>query len=183
MDTLQSAGFRIITQNSEQGPGQQEMNLDHRDGLAAVDEAQCFKYAIKEITRNDGRYVASFMTKPWIDRCASGAHIHLSLIDKTTGRNAFLDESDPQGLSKVLKGFMAGLCRHAPANTVFTAPTVNCYKRYRPGVCAPTTATWGFENRSVGFRIKGTRGQSTHLENRLGCAAANPYLSALSTLQ
>ena len=183
MDTLQLAGFRIITQNSEQGPGQQEMNLDYRDGLAAVDEAQCFKYAIKEITRQGGKYEASFMTKPWIDRCASGAHIHVSLIDKRTGENAFLDRSDPDGLSKLLKQFLAGVIKHAPANTVFTAPTVNCYKRYRPGVCAPTTATWGFENRSVGFRIKGTRGQSTHLENRLACAAASPHLNALSTLQ
>jgi glutamine synthetase len=183
MDVLQAAGFRLITQNSEQGPGQQEINLDCRDGLAAVDEAQCFKYAIKEITRDDGRYVASFMTKPWIDRCASGAHIHVSLIDKQTGANAFVDPADPEGLSETLRAFVAGLVRHAPANTVFTAPTVNCYKRYRPGVCAPTTATWGFENRSVGFRIKSTRGQSTHLENRLACSAANPYLSALSTLQ
>ncbi|MDR0548736.1 MAG: glutamine synthetase family protein [Deltaproteobacteria bacterium] len=181
MDTLQSAGFRIITQNSEQGPGQQEINLDCRDGLAAVDEAQCFKYAVKEISRQYG-YIASFMTKPWIDRCASGAHIHVSLLDRKTGENAFLDQSDPEGLSPLLRRFLAGLIRHAPANTVFTAPTVNCYKRYRPGVCAPTTATWGFENRSVGFRIKSTRGQSTHLENRLGCAATNPYLSALSTL-
>ncbi|MDR2141264.1 MAG: glutamine synthetase family protein [Deltaproteobacteria bacterium] len=182
MDTLQEAGFRIITQNSEQGPGQQEINLDCRDGLAAVDEAQCFKYAVKEISRQYG-YTASFMTKPWIDRCASGAHIHVSLIDRKTGENAFLDPQDPDGLSSVLRNFLAGVIRHAPANTVFTAPTVNCYKRYRPGVCAPTTATWGFENRSVGFRVKGTRGQSTHLENRLGCAATNPYLSALSTLQ
>ncbi|MDR1872551.1 MAG: glutamine synthetase family protein [Deltaproteobacteria bacterium] len=182
MDTLQKAGFRIITQNSEQGPGQQEINLDCRDGLAAVDEAQCFKYAVKEISRQYG-YVASFMTKPWIDRCASGAHIHVSLIDRQTGANAFLDPKDPDGLSPLLRQFIAGVARHAPANTVFTAPTVNCYKRYRPGVCAPTTATWGFENRSVGLRVKGTRGQSTHLENRLACAATNPYLSALSTLQ
>ena len=182
MDTLQSAGFRIITQNSEQGPGQQEINLDYRDGLAAVDEAQCFKYAIKEISLQYG-YVASFMTKPWIDRCASGAHVHISLLDKRTGENAFLDAKASDGLSSTLKSFLAGMIAHAPANTVFTAPTVNCYKRYRPGVCAPTTSTWGFENRSVGFRVKSTRGQSTHLENRLACGPANPYLSALSSLQ
>jgi glutamine synthetase len=182
MDTLQAAGFRIITQNSEQGPGQQEINLDARDGLEAVDEAQTFKYAIKEISRQYG-YLATFMTKPLIDRCASGAHIHVSLIDKESGQNAFLDKDGPDGLSPLCRSFIAGVSSHAPANMVFTAPTVNCYKRYRPGVCAPTTATWGFENRSVGIRIKSVRGQSTHVENRLGCSAANPYLSALSTLQ
>jgi glutamine synthetase len=38
------------------------------------------------------------------------------------------------------------------------------------------------ENRTVGIRLKGCRGESTHLENRLGCGGANPYLQALSTL-
>ena len=182
LDTLQAAGFRIITQNSEQGPGQQEINLDARDGVEAVDEAQTFKYAIKEISLKYG-YLASFMTKPWIDRCASGAHVHVSLINKSDGSNAFLDRSDPDGLSEVCRHFLGGLVAHAPANMVFAAPTVNCYKRYRPGVCAPTSATWGFENRSVCIRIKSTRGQSTHVENRLACSAAYPHLSALSTLQ
>jgi glutamine synthetase len=182
MDLLQESGFRIITQNSEQGPGQQEINLDCRDGLSAVDEAQAFKYAIKEISRQYG-YTATFMTKPYIDRCASGAHVHASLIDKDTGRNVFLDEDSPDGLSELCHRFIAGVIRHAPANTIFSAPTVNCYKRYQPGVCAPTTATWGYENRSVGVRVKGSRGSSTHLENRLYCAAANPYTSTLSFLQ
>lgn len=182
LDTLQSSGFRIITQNSEQGPGQQEINLDTRDGLAAIDEAESFKYAIKEISRQYG-YLATFMTKPYVDRCASGLHYHISLLDKETGENVFLDKDSDDGLSPLCHQFIAGLIKHAPANTVFMAPTVNCYKRYRPGVCAPTTATWGFENRSVGIRVKGSRGSSTHLENRIGCAAGNPYTIALSTLQ
>lgn len=182
MDVLQGSGFRIITQNSEQGPGQQEINLDYREGLHAVDEAQAFKYAIKEVSLQHG-YIATFMTKPYIDRCASGAHIHVSLIDMETGKNAFLDESSPDGLSDLCHKFIAGSVRHARANMVFTAPTVNCYKRYQPGVCAPTTATWGYENRSIGIRVKGTRGQSTHLENRLPGGAANPYASTLSFLQ
>jgi glutamine synthetase len=182
MDMLQSSGFRIITQNSEQGPGQQEINLDCRDGLDAIDEAQTFKYAIKEISRQYG-YIASFMTKPYIDRCASGAHIHFSLIDKATGANAFVDEASQDGLSELCHRSIAGMVRHAAANTVFSAPTVNCYKRYRPGVCAPTTATWGYENRSVGIRVKGRRGQSsTHVENRLYCSASNPYVATLSLL-
>lgn len=181
MDKLQAAGFRIITQNSEQGPGQQEINLTYRDGIDAVDEAQAFKYAIKEISLQHG-YLASFMTKPIIDRCASGAHVHISLIDKETGENVFLDKNSEDGLSAICKHFIAGIAAHAEANMVFAAPTVNCYKRYRTGVCAPTTATWGFENRSVGLRIKGSRGNSTHVETRLNCSAASPYLTTLSTL-
>lgn len=180
LDKLQEAGYRISTQNAEQGPGQQEINLDCRDGIQAVDEAQAFKYAIKEIAAQKG-YLATFMTKPMIDKCASGAHIHINLVDKETGKNEFLNENDPDGISDICRSFVAGVLKHAPANMVFAAPTVNCYKRYKTGVCAPTTATWGFENRSVGVRIKG-KGSSVHAETRLNSSAACPYVSVLSTL-
>ncbi|WP_196606830.1 glutamine synthetase family protein [Pectinatus frisingensis] len=144
MDKMQEAGFGIITQNSEQGPGQQEINLTCMDGLKAIDQAEAFKYGIKEMASQHG-YLATFMTKPIIDKCASGAHIHVSLIDKSTGENVFLDTTSSDGLSDLCKQFIAGIIKHAEANTVFAAPTVNCYKRYRPGACAPTTATWEFE--------------------------------------
>ena len=77
---------------------------------------------------------------------------------------------------------MTGLLKHARANTIFTAPTITCYKRYRVNSFAPHSATWGMENRTVGIRLKGCRGESTHFENRLACGGANPYLLALSTL-
>ena len=37
--------------------------------------------------------------------------------------------------------------------------------------------TWGFENRSVAIRVKAGRGDATHVEDRLGSAASNPYLA------
>lgn len=182
MDKLQKAGYRIITQNSEQGPGQQEINLACREGISAVDEAQSFKYAIKEISEQHG-YLATFMTKPLIDECGSGGHVHISIHDKKTGENLFNSENGENGLSDLCRYFIGGVLKHAAANTIFAAPTINCYKRYRTGVCAPTTATWGFENRSVGVRVKGKRGESTHIETRLNGSAASPYNITLATLQ
>jgi glutamine synthetase len=41
---------------------------------------------------------------------------------------------------------------------------------------APTNATWGIENRSVGFRLKYLGSESAHIENRLPGGASNPYL-------
>ncbi|WP_461210684.1 glutamine synthetase family protein [Desulfocurvus sp. DL9XJH121] len=181
MRKMDQAGVRIITQNSEHGPGQQEINLYYKDGLAAADTAFLYKMGAKEISLQHG-YIATWMTKPFIDSSASGAHFHVSLIDKKTGRNAFNDPDAEYGLTSLARDFLAGLLKHARANTVFTAPTINCYKRYRVNSFAPHTATWGMENRTVGIRLKGCRGESTHLENRLACGGANPYLQALSTL-
>lgn len=181
MRKMDQAGVRIITQNSEHGPGQQEINLYYADGLAAADTAFLYKMGTKEVALQHG-YIATWMTKPFIDSSASGSHFHVSLIDKTTGKNAFDDPEGEYGLSALARRFLAGMLAHARANTIFTAPTINCYKRYRVNSFAPHSATWGMENRTVGIRLKGCRGESTHFENRLACGAANPYLLALSTL-
>ncbi len=181
MRKMEQAGVRIITQNSEHGPGQQELNLYYQDGLAAADTAFLYKMGAKEIALQHG-YIASWMTKPFINSSASGSHFHVSLIDKKTGLNVFNDPDAEFGLTPLARDFLAGILKHARANTVFTAPTINCYKRYRVNSFAPHSATWGMENRTVGVRLKGCRGQSTHFENRLACGGTNPYLLALSTL-
>ncbi len=181
MRKMKQAGVRILTQNSEHGPGQQEINLYYKDGLAAADTAFLFKQGAKEIAAQHG-YLATWMTKPFIDSSASGAHFHVSLIDRETGKNAFNDPAGEYGLTPLARDFLAGVLKHAAANSIFTAPTINCYKRYRINSFAPHSATWGMENRTVGIRLKGTRGESTHFENRLACGGANPYLLALSTL-
>ncbi|HZQ06880.1 MAG TPA: glutamine synthetase, partial [Anaerolineae bacterium] len=124
--------------------------------------------------------MASFMTKPWIDQSANGCHYHLSLW--RGNRNAFVDTANPDGISEVCKQFIAGLIAHAPALTAFAAPTINCAKRYKLWSFAPSNATWGFENRSVAVRVKATGDDRTHIENRLGCGASNPYLLMAATL-
>ncbi|MFZ5810675.1 MAG: glutamine synthetase family protein [Thermodesulfobacteriota bacterium] len=181
MRKMDQAGVRIITQNSEHGPGQQEINLYYKDGLPAADTAFLYKMGAKEIALQHG-YIATWMTKPFIDSSASGSHFHISLIDKKTGKNVFDDPHGEYGLSELARKFLAGMLKHAKANTLFTAPTINCYKRYRVNSFAPHSATWGMENRTVGIRVKGCRGQSTHFENRLACGGANPYLLAVTTL-
>ena len=181
MDKMREAGIKIITQNSEHGPGQQEINLYQRDGILAADEAITFKTGIKEIAYQN-EYMITFMTKPYIDSSASGSHLHISLIENETGKNAFYDANSKSGLSDLCLNFVGGILDHAKANTVIAAPTINCYKRYRVNSFAPHSATWGFENRTVGVRIKGNRGMNTHIENRLACGGSNPYLLAVSSL-
>jgi glutamine synthetase len=72
---------------------------------------------------------------------------------------------------------MAGLLEHARAAAAFSTPTVNGYERYRPFMLAPDRAIWARENRGVMLRVLGGPGDpATHLENRVGEPAANPYL-------
>ena len=172
---LQAVDVDIITANAEYGPGQQEINFAPGWDIAGADAAFSFKQGVKEIARQHG-YTASFMTKPYADQSASGCHFHHALYRRSDGTNAFDDPHAPDGLSTVARQFIAGQLAHAPALTALFAPTVNCAKRYKLYSFAPTNATWGHENRTVGIRIKGLRGEHTHIENRIPCAASNPYL-------
>jgi glutamine synthetase len=62
-------------------------------------------------------------------------------------------------------------------------PTINSYKRTVPGLWAPTTATWGFENRTAALRvIRSASGKGTRVENRLVGADVNPYLAFAASL-
>ena len=62
-------------------------------------------------------------------------------------------------------------------------PTLNGYKRYRPFSLAPDRAIWGQDNRGVMVRVLGGPGDpATHLENRVGEPAANPYLYMASQI-
>jgi glutamine synthetase len=178
---LSAVDVDIITANAEYGPGQQEINFAPGWGIAGADAAFSFKHGVKEIARQHG-YTASFMTRPYGDQSSSGCHFHHALYRVADGGNAFDDPSTPDGLSTLARQFIAGQIAHAPALAALYAPTVNCAKRYKLYSFAPTNATWGHENRTVGIRIKGVRGANTHIENRIPCGASNPYLVMAGTI-
>jgi glutamine synthetase len=62
------------------------------------------------------------------------------------------------------------------------APTVNSYSRLVPGYWAPTTATWGVDNRTVGFRVIKGSAKSQRVEFRVPGADSNPYLALAAAL-
>lgn len=80
-------------------------------------------------------------------------------------------ESYVAGMQKFLKPF---LCMYAP--------TVNSYTRLVKGAWAPTTATWGVENRTTALRVIPGERKSQRVEFRLGAADGNPYLVAAACI-
>jgi glutamine synthetase len=107
---------------------------------------------------------------------SSGWHLHQSLRSRADGRNAFAS-TDGAPLSPTGMHWLGGLLAEATAAAAFTTPTLNGYRRYRPMSLAPDRALWGIDNRGVMLRVLGRPGAaSTHIENRVGEPAANPYL-------
>ena len=175
------AGVDIITANCEYAPSQFEINFAPATGIAAADDGFTFKNGVKTIAHQMG-YNATFMTKPLPEDAANGCHIHISLSDKATGANAFLDNDDPDGLSTVARQFIQGMLDHTPASMALLAPTINCYSRFVPHHFAPSNVSWGPQDRSAAVRAKNSRDENTHLENRLGTGLANPYLAFAGVL-
>jgi glutamine synthetase len=162
----------------ELGPSQLEATFAPQPGLQAADDMVLFRSAVKQLCRRHG-YHATFMSRPNLPNVASsGWHLHQSLVERATGENAFRASSDDfLALSSTGRQFLAGLLEHARGATVFTTPTVNGYKRFKPNSLAPDRIVWGVDNRGAMIRTLGDQGgDAMRLENRSGEPAANPYL-------
>ncbi|MFE7213996.1 glutamine synthetase family protein [Streptomyces sp. NPDC057611] len=174
-DNIVALGMPLATVEDEWGPGQCEVTFEPLTGLKAADTVVLLRSVIKQLCRRHG-YHATFMSRPAFPNAfSSGWHLHQSLATPEEG-NAFAGDEDSV-LSQTGRRFMAGLLEHARACSVLTTPTINGYKRYRPDSFAPNRVTWAEENRGALVRVAGGRGDAnTHLENRVGEPAANPYL-------
>jgi glutamine synthetase len=174
-DGLDGVGLLPRSMEDEWGPGQMEFSFNPIGGLAAADAVVLFRSAVKQMCQRRG-LLATFMCRPGLPNFfSSGWHLHESLISRADGRNAFA--SPDQSLSPVGRQFVAGLIEHALPMTLFAAPTVNGYKRYRPYSFAPDRVCWAVENRGALVRVQGAAGdENSHVENRMGEPAANPYL-------
>ena len=176
-----SLGIPAETAIKECAPGQFEINLlHHDDALLMADQAFLMKRLIKNCARKFNLN-ATFMAKPFSEEAGNGMHAHLSIIDKD-GKNIFKvnKNKQPQG---VFASAIAGLLKNAPAFLSFYAPHSNSYRRLVHNADhAPTTLSWGNENRTALVRLPEASNKATRLEFRLPSADSNPYLVFASIL-
>jgi glutamine synthetase len=179
---VEALGMPLRSLEVELGPSQCEFTFRPQPAMAAADTMILFRAAAKQVARRHGLLV-SFMCRPALPNLfSSGWHLHQSLMARKGGRNAFAGDGR-EGLSTAGLHYLGGLLAHAHAAAAFATPTVNGYKRYRPYALAPDRAIWARDNRGVMVRVFGRPGDpSTHLENRVGEPAANPYLYIASQI-
>jgi glutamine synthetase len=180
--TLEALGIPVRYSHHEDAPSQHEIDLRYTDALTMADNVMTFRLVVKEIALERGVH-ATFMPKPLEGVQGSGMHTHVSLFEGDT--NAFHDPGDPLGMSKVAKGFIAGLLRHAGEITAVTNQWVNSYKRLVVGYEAPVYVSWARNNRSTLVRVpepKAGKESSARVELRSPDPACNPYLAFAAIL-
>ena len=167
--------------HTETGPGTYEGAVSYSGLVEAADRATLFKSAVKEIAYRHG-IMATFMAKINEQLPGCGGHVHQSLWDSDSQHNLFYDEQDEHRMSPLLKSYLAGQLYCLPHILPLFAPTINSYKRLVEGAWAPTTLTWGVDNRTVALRVLSGSDKSCRLETRVIGADVNPYLAMAACL-
>ncbi|MGE4481231.1 glutamine synthetase family protein [Acidocella sp.] len=164
---------------SESGPGQFEVTLKYStDALRVADSATLFKRTIKQVARKHG-LTATFMAKPYGQWAGSGMHVHMSILDNAGG-NIFA--GTPERAAPELYQALGGIIHSMPDTMLTLAPHANSYRRFAPGVHAPTYGDWGHDNRMSSVRVITADPAASRIEHRVAGADCNPYLSFASLL-
>jgi glutamine synthetase len=175
--TLEEMGIKVEYSHHEVAPSQHEIDLRYADALTMADNVMTYRVVVKEMATKYNCY-ATFMPKPLLGQNGSGMHTHQSLFKGN--KNAFYDPKDKFHLSKVAKGYIAGLLKHSAEITSVCNQWVNSYKRLVPGYEAPVNIAWARRNRSALVRVpmyKPGKELATRIELRSPDPACNPYLA------
>jgi glutamine synthetase len=168
---MAGAGLVVESAKGECNLGQHEIAFRYTDALATADHHVVYKTGAKEIAAQEGMSL-TFMAK-YDEREGNSCHIHLSVRDAGDGTPAF---AAGDGMSDLMRSFLAGQLACLSELTLLLAPNVNSYKRFVPGSFAPTTIAWGHDNRTCALRVVG-HGPSLRFENRVPGGDVNPYLA------
>jgi glutamine synthetase len=181
VDGLNAFGVPVEGMHTETGPGVYETAVRYDDLERAADQSALFKTAVKEICARHG-VTACFMAKwnPRLPGCSG--HVHESLWDLAGERNLFHDPAGPGGASDLLRWYVGGQLALMPELTALYWPTVNSYKRSVENTWAPTSATWGVENRTCAIRVIGDSPKAMRVEYRQLGADMNPYVGMAVSL-
>jgi glutamine synthetase len=145
-----------------------------------ADRAALFKTFTKVLAQRHG-LMATFMAK-WSNSVpGQSGHLHISMR-KHNGETVFYDASKPNDMSDDMRWFIGGQQALMPEWLAMVAGTVNSYSRLIPGYWAPTSATWGIENRTTALRVIRGGSSSQRVEYRIAAADINPYIALAAAI-
>ncbi|CAH2803730.1 MAG: glutamine synthetase family protein [uncultured Caballeronia sp.] len=173
--------LEVDTLIHEVGAAQMEINFMHGDPLNLADGVFLFKRTVREAALRHKMY-ATFMAKPMENEPGSAMHVHQSIVDEETGRNLFANrDGEPSGLF-LFYSYIAGLQKYTLALMPIFALYINSYRRLSRFMAAPINVQWGYDNRTVDFRVPHSSAQSRRIENCIPGVDCNPYLAIAATL-
>jgi glutamine synthetase len=175
--TLEKLGVVMEASHHEVAPSQHELDPHYDEALRMADQVMIMRLITKEVAAHNGIY-ATFMPKPLHGENGSGMHTHQSLFRGDA--NAMFSADDPDHLSAVARGFIAGQLKHMGAMCPLLNQWVNSFKRLVPGYEAPVYISWAHRNRTALIRVPlyvPGKESTVRAELRNPDPACNPYLA------
>ena len=179
--TLESIGIAVEAHHHEVATGGQgEIDMRFTTLTRMADNVMIYKYVVKSVARQLGM-TATFMPKPLFGDNGSGMHVHQSIWQ---GERPVFAGDGYAGSSELMRHYIGGLLKHAPALLAICAPTVNSYRRLVPGYEAPVNLGYSQRNRSAACRIPmySANPKAKRVEFRCPDPACNPYLAFAAML-
>lgn len=179
----QEIGLPLDLITAEYDTPQYEFTLTFDSAVHHVDTVVLFRQMAREIALDHG-IILTFLPKPIAGKGGSGLHVNLSFTDHN-GANALAkgDVGDPNNLSDLARGCIAGWMRHHKGMAGLMAPNALSYARLQPASLSGFWCNWGGDNRNVTVRVSAEGGKKARLEHRMADAAANPYTTVATVLQ
>jgi glutamine synthetase len=178
---LEEIGVAVEAHHHEVATGGQgEIDMRFAALTRMADNVMIYKYVVKNVARQRGM-TATFMPKPLFGDNGSGMHVHQSIWK---GKRPLFAGDGYAGSSELMRHYIAGLLKHAPALLAICAPTVNSYRRLVPGFEAPVNLGYSQRNRSAAVRIPmySANPKTKRVEFRCPDPACNPYLAFAAML-
>jgi glutamine synthetase len=178
---LEELGIKIEAHHHEVATGGQgEIDMRFAPLTRMADNVMIYKFVVKNVARRNGM-TATFMPKPLLGDNGSGMHVHQSIWK---GGVPIFAGDGYAGSSELMRYYIGGLLKHAPALLAICAPTVNSYRRLVPGFEAPVNLGYSARNRSAACRIPmySADPKSKRVEFRCPDPACNPYLAFAAML-
>jgi glutamine synthetase len=178
---LEDLGIAVEAHHHEVATGGQgEIDMRFAPLTRMADNVMVYKYVVKNVARQRGM-TATFMPKPLFGDNGSGMHVHQSIWK---GQQPVFAGDGYAGSSELMRYYIGGLLKHAPALLAICAPTVNSYRRLVPGFEAPVNLGYSQRNRSAAVRIPmySANPKTKRVEFRCPDPACNPYLGFAAML-
>src|SRR5262245_24119602 len=178
---LEKLGIQVEAHHHEVATGGQgEIDMRFATLTRMADNVMIYKYVVKGVACRRGM-TATFMPKPLFGDNGSGMHVHQSIWK---GERPLFAGDGYAGSSDVMRSYIGGLLKHAPALLAICAPTVNSYRRLVPGFEAPVNLGFSARNRSAACRIPmySPSPKSKRVEFRCPDPSCNPYLAFAAML-
>lgn len=159
--------INLLKFEHEKGINQYEISLAPGQFIDKLTTDLTLSLKLLKMLANKYECILNIDAKPLINQPGNALHINISLLDQNNN-NVFTNINN-----KILLYCIGGMCALMQESMICFAPYQTSYNRFIAKTNAPTTVSWGGNNRTVAIRVPST--SNIRIEHRIACANSDIY--------